>query len=257
MRLFSGFLLVLAVMVAGPVHGVRAQSGPVQNGDDRNSYRIEREAMVAWLAEEARLTAAATGVETISAAVLDAMRAVPRHAFVPEILRPYAYAPYPLPIHPEQNLAAPFLVALMTELAAIKPDDRIFETGTGAGYHAAIMARLGAEVFSVELIPELAGSAQAALKVQGVANAHVRQGDGYFGWREESPFDVIVIKEAIDVVPSPLLAQLAPDGRIVAPLGPSDGPQFLTVLTRRADGSLRERRYLPVRFSPLQGGERI
>jgi protein-L-isoaspartate(D-aspartate) O-methyltransferase len=159
-------------------------------------------------------------------------------------------------VHPEQSLAAPFLVALMTHLADIEPHERVFETGTGEGYHAAVLARLGAEVYSVELIPELAREASRRLTVLGYARVQVREGDGYDGWPEAGPFDAIIVKEAVDHVPGPLLAQLKPGGRLVLPLGPLHGMQHLTVVHKSTDGSHHEERILPVRFTPFQGGER-
>ncbi|MEO1019357.1 MAG: protein-L-isoaspartate(D-aspartate) O-methyltransferase [Pseudomonadota bacterium] len=255
MRSIHALLVAMTLFVLSA--SAPAQETQTQPDTDKTSFDAERHRMVLRLANEIQLAAPLTGIETISQKVLDAMEAVPRHAFVPELLKPFAYSPNPLPVHPEQNLAAPFLIALMTELAAIEPADRIFETGTGAGYHAAVMASLGAEIFSVELIPELVDTARSAMDDLAIDNVQVRQGDGYFGWQEEAPFDVIVIKEAVNHIPPPLLTQLAPDGRLIAPIGSLDGPQFLTLVTRRPDGSLRERRYLSVRFSPLQGGERI
>jgi protein-L-isoaspartate(D-aspartate) O-methyltransferase len=219
-------------------------------------FAARRALMVRLIGEEARLAAGVTGVPEIDPAVLAAMGEVPRHAFVPEPLAPYAYLPMPLPVHPEQRLAAPLLVALMTHLAEAGPGRRVLETGTGEGYHAAVLARLGAEVYSVELIPELARGAAARLAGLGYAGVRVREGDGYEGWPQEAPFDAIIVKEAVDHVPRPLLEQLKPGGRLVLPLGPLAGAQQLTVVTKGADSSYRERRVLPVRFTPFQGGER-
>ena len=212
--------------------------------------------MVRLIQAEAELTQEETGVGEIDPRVLAAMGEVPRHAFVPEPLVPYAYLPTPLPIHPEQRLAAPFLVALMTHLAHIEPGQRVLETGTGEGYHAAVLARLGTEVYSVELVPELAREAAARLAGQAYANVHVREGDGYYGWREAAPFDSVIVKEAVDHVPDRLLAQLKPGVRLVLPLGSLEGVQQLTVVHKATDGSWREQRGLPVRFTPFQGGER-
>lgn len=238
-------LLALVVAVAPSV------SLPAQD------HEAERARMIEFIRVEALMSQGETGIEAIDPRVLEAMAEVPRHAFVPPPLEAYAYQPHPLPIHPEQNLAAPFLIALMTHLAEIKPGDRVFETGTGEGYHAAVLARLAAEVYSVEVIPELAAAAQQRLAALGYASVRVREGDGYFGWREAAPFDAVIVKEAVNHVPPALLAQLRPGGRMVLPLGPLDGVQELTVLTKEANGRYRERRVLPVRFSPLQGGERI
>jgi protein-L-isoaspartate(D-aspartate) O-methyltransferase len=204
----------------------------------------------------AELTQGETGIGAIDPRVLASMGEVPRHAFVPEPLAPYAYLELPLPIHPEQHLAAPFLVALMTHLAQVAPGQRVLETGTGEGYQAAVLARLGAEVYSVEIIPELAREAARRLEALGYAKVRVRAGDGYDGWPEAQPFDAILVKEALDHLPGPLLAQLKPGGRLVLPLGPLTGPQQLTVVHKDAGGGYREERVLEVRFTPFQGGER-
>jgi protein-L-isoaspartate(D-aspartate) O-methyltransferase len=241
---------------AAPPPVVLAQA-PGPEPDIAGDPAAQRARMIELIRIEALLTSSETGIDTIDDRVLAAMGEVPRHEFVPPRLAGYAYLPQPLPVHPEQNIAAPFLVALMTHLARVEPDDRVFETGTGEGYHAAVLAKLAAEVYSVELIPELAAAASRRLAELGYGNVRVREGDGYFGWAEAAPFDVIIVKEAVDHVPSPLLAQLKPDGRMVLPLGPLDGVQQLTVVRRRGSGGgYREEQVLPVRFSPLQGGER-
>jgi protein-L-isoaspartate(D-aspartate) O-methyltransferase len=198
-----------------------------------------------------------TGIPAIDPRVLEALREVPRHAFVPEVLRPYAYLPRPLPVTPEQNLAAPMLIALMTHVVAVQPDDVVFETGTGAGYHAALLSKLAAHVYSVEVIEPLADRAARLLKDLGYDNVDVMAGDGYYGWSAHGPYDAIVVKEAIDHLPQPLLNQLKRGGRMVIPLGPADGPQYLTLVRREEDGRLRQRRIMPVLFSPLQGGQRL
>lgn len=197
-----------------------------------------------------------TGIAEIDPRVLDAMREVPRHAFVPEPLRPYAYGDHPLPVSSDQNIAAPLLVALMSHVVALQPDDVVFETGTGAGYHAAILSRLAREVYSVEVDAALADRAARLLKELGYDNVSVRAEDGYYGWPAHAPFDAIVVKEAIDHVPPTLLSQLKRGGRMVMPLGPAGGPQYLTVITKSDSGEVSEQRIMPVRFSPLQGGER-
>jgi protein-L-isoaspartate(D-aspartate) O-methyltransferase len=198
-----------------------------------------------------------TGITAIDPRVLDAMLEVPRHAFVAEPLRPYAYEPTPLPVTHEQNIAAPLLIALMTHVAAVQPEDVVFETGTDAGYQAAVLSRLASHVYSVEVLEPLAENAARLLKQLGYANVDVQAGDGYFGWAAHGPYDVVMIKEAIDHVPPPLLGQLKRGGRLVIPLGPARGPQYLTLVTKDQAGKVREQRILPVRFSPLQGGERL
>jgi protein-L-isoaspartate(D-aspartate) O-methyltransferase len=217
----------------------------------------ERAEMVRLIELETLLLSGETGVAEIDARILAALGQVPRHAFVPEPLRAYAYAPHPLPVGHEQNLAAPFLVALMTQLVAPEAGDVVFETGTGAGYHAAVLSLLAAEVYSVEVVAPLADRATRLLKELGYGNVFVREGDGYFGWAAQGPYDAIVIKEALDHVPPPLLQQLKRGGRMVLPLGPARGPQYLTLVTRDAAGKVSERRIRRGRFSRRQGGERL
>jgi protein-L-isoaspartate(D-aspartate) O-methyltransferase len=212
--------------------------------------------MVRVIELEALAVSADTGIPEIDPRVLEAMRQVPRHAFVPSELRPYAYGNHPLPVGHEQNVASPLLVALMTHVVALEPDDVVYETGTGAGYHAAVLSHLVRSVYSVEVVEPLADQAARVLKELGYDNVHVQAGDGYFGWPGKGPFDAIIVKEAIDHVPPPLLGQLRRGGRMVLPLGPARGPQYLTLITKGANGKVLEKRIMPVRFSPLQGGER-
>jgi protein-L-isoaspartate(D-aspartate) O-methyltransferase len=243
LRAWLGVLLLLAGGALG------AQAGPAD--------QAARDEMVRITEFEVMMLSGATGIEAIDPPILAAMRAVPRHEFLPGPLQPYAYRNHPLPIGHDQNIAAPLLIALMTQLAALKPGDVVFETGTGEGYHAAILARLAAKVYSVEVIEPLAEQATATLARLHFDNVFVQAADGYYGWPEHGPYDAIIIKEAIDHVPTPLLRQLKRGGRLVMPLGPADGPQNLTVITKDTDGGVHERHVMPVRFSPLQGGERL
>ena len=197
-----------------------------------------------------------TGIDELDARILAALTTVPRHDFVPEPLRPLAYEQSPLPVGHSQNIASPFIVALMTQLAGPRDGDVVFETGTGAGYHAALLSHLVAEVYSVEVIEPLAEESGSRLKDLGYRNVHAKYGDGYYGWAEHAPYDAIIVKEAVDHVPPPLVDQLKAGGRLVMPLGPPRGPQILTVIQKRDDGSLTKTPVLPVLFSPLQGGER-
>jgi protein-L-isoaspartate(D-aspartate) O-methyltransferase len=217
----------------------------------------QREQMVRVVQQEVLLLSGETGVNELDPRVVAALRQVPREAFVPEALRPYAYEPHPLPLGYDQNLAAPFLVAFMTHLVAPKPGDVVFETGTDVGYQAAVLSLLAAKVYSVEVIEPLADQAARVLKERGYDNVSVQASDGYYGWPEKAPFDAIVIKEAIDHVPPPLLQQLKRGGRMVMPLGPEEGVQTLTLLTKDQDGKIHQKGIMPVRFSPLQGGERL
>jgi len=220
-------------------------------------YSDQRAEMLRVIAAHAEATAPLTGIEELDPRVLDAMGQVPRHAFVPEPLSPFAYLATPLPLGHGQNIASPYLVALMTHLADIQAGDKVFETGTGAGYHAAVMAQLGAEVVSVEVVRELADAARVRLAEAGVGKVETHIGDGYFGWPQGAPYDAIIVKEAVDHIPKPLLEQLAPDGRMVLPLGPLSGEQQLTVITKDGEGAINRKEILAVRFSPLQGGQRI
>lgn len=210
-------------------------------------------------AVRAHMQAAAieTGVPDIDAALFEAIAAVPRHEFVPLQLKPFAYLDIPLPVSRDQNLAQPFLIALMTQLAQIKKDDVVFETGTGAGYHAAILTRLARKVYSVELIEPLAKAAGDKLRKLGYSGVEVQVSDGFYGWPGKGPFDVIILKEAVREIPAPLLNQLKPGGRLVAPVGPFEQAQMLQLITKDQTGRIRHRNIMPVRFTPLQGGERI
>ncbi len=238
--------LLLVVILALPARGQDAEI----------DYGRARAIMVQMIQIEALLSSEITGIDQIDARILEVMAEVPRHAFVPAELQPYAYGSHPLPVGHAQNLAAPFLVALMTHLADPQPGDVIFETGTGAGYHAAVLAHLVDEVYSVEVIEPLAMSATATLRRLGYNRVSAKAGDGYYGWPAKGPFDAIIVKEALDHVPTPLLDQLKPGGRLVIPLGSEFNGQYLTVIEKSLDGTLRKRRVLPVRFSVLQGGER-
>ncbi|MCS6878270.1 MAG: protein-L-isoaspartate O-methyltransferase [Geminicoccaceae bacterium] len=247
--------LVLAqLFLAGPWLAPPEISPPAFERVAEADFARAREEMIRHLALEAAATAHLTGVRELDPRVLEAMREVPRERFVPAALRAHAYGPGPLPIHPAQNLTAPFLTALMLHAAEIRPGARVFETGTDTGYQAALLARMGAEVTTVEILPELAEIARRLLSELAPGRVALRVGDGYDGWPERAPFDAIIVKEAVDHLPPPLLAQLAPDGRLVLPLGPADGVQYLTVVRKTRDGRLETRRLLPVRFAPFQRG---
>lgn len=213
--------------------------------------------MVEDIREYARLVHEIEGVPAVDGPVLEVMARVPRHLFVPASLRPLAYDNRPLPVGQGQNIAQPYLIALMTSLAKVHRGDVVYETGTGAGYHAAVLAEIADRVYSVEVIDRLAIRAARVLAELGYRNVETRIGDGYYGWQEKAPFDVIIVKEAIDHVPPPLLKQLKPGGRLVAPVGPLHDHQVLTLIEKDAAGGIKTTNVLQVRFSPLQGGERI
>ena len=185
--------------------------------------------------------------------LLDALRAVPRHLFVPAEGRSRAYDDRPLPIGHGQTIGQPYIVALMTELAQVKPGDRVLEIGTGSGYQAAVLATLGCKVFTIEIVKALADQASASLTSLGYESVTVRAGDGYVGWPEEAPFDAILVTAAPPRIPAPLLEQLGEGGHLVVPIG--EDIQHLTVVRRTRDG-LERRIVLPVRFVPMTGAVR-
>lgn len=182
--------------------------------------------------------------------VLRAMRRVPRHEFVPAGLRTFAYDDRPLPIGNDQTISQPYVVARMSELAEVERGERVLEIGTGSGYQAAVLAEMGAEVWSIEIVGELARTARERLARLGYEQVRVRHGDGYQGWREHAPFDAIVLTAAPPRIPEPLKAQLAVGGKLVAPVG--EGVQELVVLTRTERG-FRTERFDAVRFVPMTG----
>lgn len=187
------------------------------------------------------------------ARVLAVMETVPRHAFVPDDYRGQAYADHPLPIGFGQTISQPYVVALMTELLALQPGDKVLEIGTGSGYQAAVLAELVDEVWTIEIIPELAEQAAERFQRLGYDNIHVRTADGYFGWPEEGPFDAIIVTAAPDHIPQPLLQQLTDRGRLVVPVGSPGGYQTLWQLVREGE-DVRAFNLGGVRFVPLVGG---
>ncbi len=182
--------------------------------------------------------------------MLEAVRAVNRHEMVPATMQPFAYVDRALPIGHDVTISQPYIVALMTQLADIQPGDRVLEVGTGSGYQAAVLAELGAEVYSIEIIEPLARRTRAQLNAMGYDEIETRIGDGYAGWPEQAPFDAIVITAAPPRIPEPLKKQLAIGGKMVVPVG--EHYQELVVLTRTTDGFELERS-IPVLFVPMTG----
>jgi protein-L-isoaspartate(D-aspartate) O-methyltransferase len=184
--------------------------------------------------------------------VLEAMSRIPRHEYVPVQHRASAYADTPLPIEFGQTISQPYIVAVMTELVQPEPDDRILEVGTGSGYQAAVVADLVSEVYSIEIIPELARSAADRLERLGVSNVVVRAGDGYLGWPEQSPFDGILVTAGAEHIPEPLVAQLKPGARMIIPVGDQSSFQILKVVEKLPGGGVAIRDIATVRFVPLR-----
>ncbi len=219
------------------------KSGPAHAGPpDTQSRKQERLRMVSTQIE-AR--------DVRDERVLRAMREVPRHRFVPDSQRAHAYEDRPLPIGYGQTISQPYIVARMSELAAVKPGDTVLEIGTGSGYQAAVLADMGARVFSIEIVQPLAERATAILSELGYAkNVQVRHGDGYAGWPERAPFDAIIVTAAPPTIPEPLKQQLKVGGRLVIPVGRYF--QSLSVVTRTSEG-FREQSVIPVAFVPMTG----
>ena len=212
--------------------------------DDDDQYRQAREAMV-------REQIINRGVH--HAAVLQAMRTVPRHRFVPRGQRRHAYADRPLPIGNGQTISQPYIVALMTAVLAPGPQKRVLEVGTGSGYQAAVLAELCRDIYSIEIIPELGQRAEKTLAELGYGNIHVRIGDGYQGWPEAAPFDAIIVTCSPTHIPRPLEEQLAEGGLMVIPVG-ERGAQEL-VLLKKINGRIRQENIIPVRFVPMMSPE--
>ncbi len=237
-----GAELLLAILLVGCPAGAPA-GGP---GEDGAHEARSRERMVAT-------QLASRGID--DPRVLDAMRRVERHRFVPPAVRDAAYADSPLPIGHGQTISQPYIVALMTQLARVGPRTRALEIGTGSGYQAAVLAVLAKEVYSIEIVEPLAKEAAARLADLGYANVTVRAGDGYRGWPEHAPFDAILVTAAPSEVPQPLIDQLAMGGRLVAPIGEEGGVQDLVLIERTPTGVVR-RSIIPVRFVPMTGEAR-
>lgn len=185
--------------------------------------------------------------------VLNAMRIVPRHAFIPPGQQRYAYGDYPVPIGLDQTISQPYIVAFMTEALRLDPNDKVLEIGTGSGYQAAVCAEIAQEVYTIEILEELAKSAARKLKELGYHNVFVRAGDGYFGWKEKAPYDAIIGTAAAERIPPPLLEQLKPGGRMILPYEDATGFQYLVLITKDQKGKIARRNVMPVRFVPMTG----
>lgn len=240
-------------MIVWLTYALLCGAGGQARAEDTDAYARERAALVAEIDADVRETADYLGRGQLDARVLDALRTVPRHAFVPLWERPFAYENRPLPIGHGQTISQPYIVAIMTNLLDPQPGDRALEIGTGSGYQAAVLATLVDEVYSIEIVEPLADSARERLAELGYANVSVRQGDGYYGWQERAPFDAIVVTAAASHVPPPLIEQLKPGGRMLIPVGSYFLTQQLVLVTKDDKGNIRTRQLLPVMFVPLTG----
>ncbi len=226
--------------------------------EEAAEFASARAGLVAQVELNAKLAAPVTGHPVIAPAILEAIGDVPRHLFVPEAVAAYAYLDLPLPAAFGLRESQPFLVALMSDLVEIEAGDDVLVLGVGGGYHAAVASRLAARVHAVDLDAAAATAVAARLEELGFDNVEVQSADPYDGWPEgERTFDAIIVRLAIDRLPAALLRQLAPGGRLVAPIGRAEVEQALTLVTRQADGSFEREEILPVRFMRLPGGERI
>lgn len=219
-------------------------------------YAAPRQALIENVMAAFRVTASITGTDTLDPRIVEAMSTVPRHLFVPEPLQRFAYINRPLPIGKGQTESQPYIVALMTELARIERGANVLLVGIGGGWHAAILAQLGAKVRVVELDGEIERAAVERLRSGGWRNVETRVADPYFGWGNAA-FDAIIVRHAINEVPATLLKQLKPGGRMVLPVERTRDDQTLMLVTKGADGSTSRRAIMPVTFNRLPGGERI
>jgi len=219
-----------------------------------DAYAVARRELVREIEADVRLTRAELGKEALDPRVIAAIGKVPRHEFVPEELRGLAYLNRPLPIGHEQTISQPYIVAIMTDLLALPSRGRVLEVGTGSGYQAAVLAELGVDVYTIEIIEPLGRRSKALLERLGYRNVQVRIGDGFAGWPEAAPFDGIIVTAAADETPPPLLAQLKPGGRMIIPLeGRVFDHQNLVLIEKDAAGRVSRENILPVVFVPLTG----
>jgi protein-L-isoaspartate(D-aspartate) O-methyltransferase len=216
-------------------------------------YAAQRKALVDEIQREAHWLSDELGKKELDAATLAAMNKVARHEFVGQDLRSVAYANRPLPIGYGQTISQPFIVAVMTDLLRLKPDDSVLEIGTGSGYQAAVLAELTKRVYTIEIIPELAQDASERLKRLGYTQVETKVGDGYYGWKEHAPFDAIIVTAAPTQIPPPLVEQLKPGGRMIIPVGSRFMMQYLVLVEKDRNGKVSTRELLPVQFVPLTG----
>ncbi len=230
--------------------GLAGVASWVQAADD---FQASRAHLVREITRGVLDTQRYLGKNTLDKQVMKVMGMVERHRFVPARLQAQAYENRPLPIGYGQTISQPYIVALMTDLLELETGDVVLEIGTGSGYQAAILSRLVSQVYSIEIIPELAKSAATRLQHLGFANVQVQNTDGYYGWQEHAPFDAIIVTAASSHIPPPLVQQLKPGGVLIIPVGPAFQVQHLSLVRKSPAGELKTRKILPVRFVPFTG----
>ncbi|NOQ89492.1 MAG: protein-L-isoaspartate(D-aspartate) O-methyltransferase [Gammaproteobacteria bacterium] len=243
-------MTVKYILIGMFMHLVIISSGSVFADD----YSQQRQKMIADIEADADITAKYLNKRSLDKKILQVMNRVPRHEFVPEYVRDQAYENRPLPIGFGQTISQPYLVALMTDLLQPQPGQRVLEIGTGSGYQAAILSRLVAQVYSIEVVEQLSLSSTKLLKRLAYDNIETRVADGYNGWPEHAPFDSIIVTAAISHIPPPLVQQLKKGGRMLIPVGTRFQTQYLTLVEKNMQGSVTSSQLLPVYFVPFTGG---
>ena len=243
---WPGILLVLIGLI------LACQGSWADTGEDEE-MRKARNRMVQEIELDVKATSARIGRPQLNEKVMQIMAEVPRHEFVSEDERSFAYLNRPLPIGYGQTISQPYVVALMTDLLAVSPDAKVLEVGSGSGYQAAILSRLVKEVHSIEIIPELANECRERMIRLGYGNVTIHQGDGYYGLESEAPFDAIIVTAAAAYIPPPLVQQLRSGGRMVIPVGAQFTVQYLMLVEKDDQGKISARQVLPVLFVPLTG----
>ncbi len=232
--IFSSFFLV-------PTHA-----------SDETEYQQRRARLVKEIQASVRDTESYIGKSSLNPLVMKVMGNLPRHEFVPASQKPFAYFNRPLAIGHGQTISQPYIVALMTDLLDVGPNDKVFELGTGSGYQAAMLSKLVKEVYTVEIVPELGRSAKKRFQQLGYQNIKSKVGDGYYGWKENAPYDAIIVTAASNQIPPPLLEQLKPGGNMVIPIGAPFTIQQLVLVKKDEQGKIHTQQMLPVRFVPIR-----
>lgn len=249
-HLSSRLLFVVAVLALS----IHLMLPGLSSAIDDDPYARAREKLIKEIEATALSASSLVGRDKVAPRVLEAIRKVPRHEFVSEDLRPFAYDNRPLPIGDGQTISQPYVVAVMTDLLDLEKEHTVLEVGTGSGYQAAVLAECVKQVYTIEIIEALGKEALARLKRLGYMNVDVRIGDGYAGWMEKAPFDRIIVTAAADNIPPALIKQLKPGGKMIIPVGGSYAAQNLMLLEKQEDGKIQTKSVLPVIFVPLTGG---